>query len=259
MPEVVQAFVDAKGNVAPVRAIQRDLVTQYEHDIMKYAGSRALYVKDVFAQIPFQLDGNRRRFLLNSINPQARFERFKKDFVWLVNAGVGLKTDLVREPKMELSDTRQESRFKLFQSDTGMLLSRYGEAMARATYLDDRKTNLGGVYENVVAQELAAAGFDLYYYQHSSEGEVDFVMQTQSGAVVPLEVKSGRSPRRHAALDHLLASREHQIPYGVVLSRLNVEVDESARVRYLPLYMTMCFKDFGPAHEVPLVMQLDGI
>ena len=62
---------------------------QYEHDIIKYAGSRALYVKEIFEQLPLQLDGNKRRFLINSVNPQARFECYKKDFVWLTNAGVG--------------------------------------------------------------------------------------------------------------------------------------------------------------------------
>ena len=240
MPEVVQRFIDAGYNLAPVRSLQADLVRQYEHDIMKYAGSRALHVRDIFAQLPFQLDGNKRRFLVNAINPHARFERYRKDFVWLTNAGVALKTDLATDPKAELARSRQESKFKLYQSDTGMLLSRYVEAVARAVYLDDKKANLGGVYENVVAQELAAAGAELFYYQYSSEGEVDFVVETQDGNVVPVEVKSGRSPKRHAALDHLMESQEYDIPYGVVFSRLNVETDEQKRVRYLPFYMTMC-------------------
>lgn len=245
MPEVVQRYIDARYNLAPVRSLQQELVVQYEHDIMKYAGSRALHVKDIFEQLPLQLDGNKRRFMVNSVNPDARFERYKKDFVWLVNAGVGLKTDLVTEPKAGLARTRQESKFKLYQSDTGMLLARYAESIARATYLDDRSANLGGVYENAVAQELVAAGFGLFYYQHSTEGEVDFVVETDSGEVVPIEVKSGRTPRRHAALDHLMNSGEYGLPYGIVLSRLNVEVDKDKRVRYLPLYMTMCLDYAG--------------
>ena len=171
----------------------------------------------------------------------------------------GLKTDLVREAKVELARTRQESRFKLYQSDTGMLLSRYVEAVARGVYLDDRRANLGGVYENAVAQELAAAGLGLFYYQYSSEGEVDFVVETQAGEVVPLEVKSGRSPRRHAALDHLMRSGEYQLPYGIVLSRLNVEVDTQKRVRYLPLYMTMCLADLASAQVEPLVLELGDV
>ncbi len=254
MPEVVQRYIDAGYNLASVRTLQIELNRQYRHDISKYAGSRALYVSDIFDQLPLQLDGNKRRFMINSINPNARFERYRKDFVWLVNAGVALKCDLVREAKAELARTKQDSKFKLYQSDTGMLLSRYVESVTRATYLDDHRVNLGGVYENAVAQELTASSLAPYYYQYSSEGEVDFVVETPLGQVVPIEVKSGRSPRRHAALDHLMESKEYDLPYGIVLSRLNVEVDHRSRVRYLPLYMTMCLPALGSTNDVhPLV------
>lgn len=239
MPEVVRAFVDGKGSLAPVRALQQGLVRQYEHDISKYAGSRALHVKDIFDQLPIQLDGDKRRFMLNSIDESARYERYKKDFVWLVNAGVALKTDEVAEAKVELRNSRRESRFKLYESDTGMLVSRYAESLARSIYLDEREPNLGAVYENAVAQEFTAAGFALYYYQVSTRGEVDFVIETQTGRVVPLEVKSGRSFRAHKALENLLSIKEFGIDYGIVLSRCNVEYDSEKRVLYLPVYMTM--------------------
>lgn len=252
MPEVVRAFKDGKGSLAPVRAIQQGLVRQYEHDISKYAGERALHVKDIFDQLPIQLDGDKRRFMLNSVDANARYERYKKDFLWLVNAGVALKTDEVAEAKVELRGSRRESKFKLYESDTGMLVSRYVESLARSVYLDDKSPNLGAVYENAVAQELTAAGFGLYYYQVSTRGEVDFVIETQTGKVIPLEVKSGRSCRAHKALDNLLAIEEYGIEYGVVLSRCNVEFDEEGRVLYLPVYMAMFladlnrFEDDGP-------------
>lgn len=249
MPEVVQAFLDQKGSLAPVRRLQQELVRQYEYDISKYAGSRALHVKDIFEQLPIQLDGDQRRFMLNSVNPAARYERYKKDFIWLVNAGVALKTDEIAEAKVELRKSRRESKFKLYESDTGMLLSRYVESLARSVYLDDKTPNLGSIYENVVAQELASAGFDLFYYQVSTRGEVDFVIETQAGRVVPIEVKSGRSCRAHKALDNLLAVEEYDINQGIVLSRLNVEYDSSGRVLYLPLYMAMFLGELNTFEE----------
>lgn len=245
MPEVVRTFADGKGDLAPIRRLQQELVKQYKHDIGKYAGSRTLHVKDIFDMLPIQLDGEKRRFMLNSVDDNARYGRYKKDFVWLVNAGVALKTDEVAEAKIELRRSCRDSRFKLYESDTGMLISRYVESLARSVYLDDRTPNLGAVYENAIAQELAAAGFDLYYYQTSTRGEVDFVIETQTGEVVPIEVKSGRSCRAHKALDNLLAIEEYDINYGVVFSRLNVEFDVAKKILYLPLYMTMFLSDLN--------------
>ncbi len=239
MPEVVKAFVESRGSLAGVRTIQSDLVTQYRHDISKYAENRSLHVRDIFDGLPLQLDGDQRRFLVNSVDPNARYERYKKDFVWLRNAGVALKCDQIGEPKIPLDRTRRESKFKLYQSDTGMLVSRYGQSVARSVYLDERKPNLGGIYENVIAQELVAAGFVLRYWQVGTR-EVDFCVETASGSVLPIEVKSGRSMRTHASLDYIMQSGEYGVEQGVVLSRLNVEYDKTGRTVYLPFYMTMC-------------------
>ncbi len=243
MPDVVQRFVDAGTNLAPVRQLQQALVHQYEHDIAKRAGSRAAHVQGVFAQIPPQLQGRKRRFLINSVNPNARFERHEQDFTWLVHTGMALKVDLVPEPRGGFAGVRQASKFKLYQSDVGMLVSRYPDSVARAVYLGDCKATLGGVYENAVAQELVAAGLEPFYYQCSSEGEVDFIVESRAGEVVPIVANAGRTPRKHAALDRLLQSEEHGMPFGIVLSRLNVELDLERRVCYLPFYMTACLGD----------------
>ena len=234
MPEVVRALIDSGGDLAKVREIQSELVTGYRRDIAKYAGRRALNVQKIFDQIPLQLDNDSRRFVLNSINDEARYNAYRHDFVWLVNAGVGLKTNLVREPKRPLQMTERPGMFKLYQSDTGMLVSRYPVQTARDIYLDSKVSNLGGVYENALAQELVCKGHDLFYYVGKKRGEVDFVIESDAGVVVPIEAKSGRSARAHAALNNLLATKEYALDLGVVFSRLNVERD--GKVLYLPWY-----------------------
>ena len=40
-----------------------------------------------------------------------------------------------------------------------------------------RSINLGSVYETVVAQELRAHGFNLYYYDNKNNGEVDYLIE----------------------------------------------------------------------------------
>ena len=53
--------------------------------------------------------------------------------------------------------------------------------------------NYGSIYENAVAQELRAHGFDLYYYNSKKLGELDFLIQDRNDHVLPIEVKSGKS------------------------------------------------------------------
>lgn len=234
MPEAVAQLINSNGDLARVRQVLDDLNKQYRRDISKYAAARALQVQSIFDQLPVQLEGDTRRFVLNSVDPQARFEKYQRDFVWLTNAGVALKADLVDEPKSPLLKTANPMKFKLYQSDTGMLMARYPISLMQAAYLDEKAPNLGGVYENVVAQQLVAQGHRLYYYQTNKRGEVDFVVDAGNGKAVPIEVKSGRYYHAHAALDHVLETEGYNVDLGIVLSRGNVE--RSGKVLYLPLY-----------------------
>lgn len=245
MPEVVQAYVDSEYSLTQTRTLQLSLVKQYAQDISKYAGARALEVRSIFDQIPLQLEGDVHRFKLASLRKAARMESFHHDFLWLVNAGVGLQVLQTTEARCPLKRTEQASKFKLYESDTGMLVSRYPQSTARSIYLDMKDPNLGGVYENVVAQELTALGIPLWYYQSEQAGEVDFLMEGKSGNVIPVEVKSGRKVRAHAALDHLMGVREYKIKEAFVLSRNNLS--QQKRVTYAPLYMTFCLDELTEA------------
>lgn len=242
MPEAVARFIDTEGDLATVREVQEDLNRQYRRDISKYAGARSLQVQSIYDQLPVQLEGDSQRFVLNSIDPAARYEKYQRDFVWLQNAGVALKTEQVDEPKSPLRKTANAGKFKLYQSDTGMLLGRYPLDIAQATYLDEREPNLGGIYENAVAQELSAQGHELFYYQTKKRGEVDFVVDGPRGKTVAIEVKSGRYYHAHAALDNVLATKDYGVDLGIVLSRGNVERD--GKVLYLPLYALFVLPDY---------------
>lgn len=98
--------------------------------------------------------------------------------------------------------------------------------------------NHGAVYENVVAQELLAHGFEhLYYFNDKKQGEVDFVLEKGNGTILPVEVKSGKDYAFHLALNNILSNTEYNIPEAIVLCNDNVRVD--GKVVYLPVYMAM--------------------
>jgi len=89
------------------------------------------------------------------------------------------------------------------------------------------------LYENVVAQELHTHG-DVWFFRNRKAGEVDFVIERNEG-VVPIEVKSGKSYKRHSALNNILRTPNYGIEQAVVLCEQNVA--EEGKVIYLPIYM----------------------
>ncbi|MBE6479079.1 MAG: ATP-binding protein [Olsenella sp.] len=238
MPEAVQAYLDNGYDLGASREVQEGLVSLYREDIAKHAGDRVLQVKAIYDSIPAQLDKENKRFLLKQVKADAKFERYANDFAWLVGARAALKATCVTDPRPMLERSEEQGRFKLYLSDSGMLMSCYSTDVALAARSGERSVNFGGVYENVVAQELASAGVPLHYYHHTRLGEIDF-MGEAGGAALPIEVKSGKSYRRHVALNNLLRSDEYGIKKAYVLSEANVDSEqrEGGTVYYLPLYM----------------------
>lgn len=239
MPAAVAEGVGATRDLGAVRGVQQDLVRLYREDISKYAGSRSLQVKAIFDALPSELNKENKRFQMRAAGRDGKYERYANDFAWLVAACAALKTDNVTDPRPMLERTAEKNKFKLYSSDLGMLMAQYPAQTSMAALVGEKSVNFGAVYENYVAQELAAAGDALFYYRNNRRGEVDFLLELASGGVLPIEVKSGKDYKLHTALNNLLGTEEYGIEEAVVLSEANVSVEErfGKRVSYLPLYM----------------------
>lgn len=145
----------------------------------------------------------------------------------------------VEEPKSPLLLAKTRNLFKLFQSDVGLLSSQFADGIQLRLLNDSQSINFGSIYENLVAQELKAHGFDLYYYNSKRLGELDFVIEYR-GEVLPIEIKSGKDYERHNALGNVTSSAEFDIHEALVLCNGNVKVD--GKVIYMPIYMLMFLK-----------------
>ena len=146
----------------------------------------------------------------------------------------------VSAPVLPLLLNEKSSLFKLFLSDTGMLTTLYGRATKMQLLSDNQNINNGAIYENIVAQELKAHGFKLYYYNSKRFGELDFVIEYK-GKVLPIEVKSGKSYQRHSALNNIMGISDYSIEEAFVFSNYNVEVKDN--FIYYPIYMVMFLSD----------------
>lgn len=245
MPASVSAFVEGANNLTVTREVNAGIVEDYRYDISKYASKRSLLIQGIFDSIPSQLDKQNKRFRLDSIKNGAIFDRYEDDFVWIIDAGVALPAYCVSEPKKPLARTAQKNKFKLYESDTGLLLSQYEPSVTTDVVVGESKTNFGSVYENSVAQELACQIPELYYYYSSKNGEVDFLVTQNDGRALPVEVKSGKDYKLYTSLNTLLGFDEYGISEAVVLSMANVSQSyrQGKPLWYLPLYMSFCIAE----------------
>ncbi len=239
MPDAVATFVDT-GNVDEVRNVHNNLHALYRQDITKYAPAELrLVIRDIYDLIPSELGSKNKRFKLSSIEGVKRFAQVTDHFLWLVKAGVALSVYNVTAPVSPLLFGEQRNLFKLFYLDTGMLMSTYPKRAAQSvlggSQTDGPEMNMGGVYEGFVAQELRTHGFALRYFSSKKIGELDFVEECQDGRILAIEVKSGGSFTRHAALDNALAVKDYTIDEAIVFAHTNVHRDGG--LLYLPIFM----------------------
>ena len=122
-------------------------------------------IDEIFKLIPSELNAKNKRFILKNLNENFKFNRYEDSFLWLKNAGVAIPTYNVEEPKVPFILNKQRNLFKLFQNDVGLLAYQYADGIQLRILSGDVNINFGAVYENAVAQELHAQGFeDLYYF-----------------------------------------------------------------------------------------------
>lgn len=234
MPQAVDAFTSSQ-NISLVRERQEDILRLYRYDISKYAEQgRRLAIREIYDQMPAQLDSQSKRFNFSTIAPKGTYERYKDDFLWLIDAGVAIPVRNVREPKRPLRLVEDRSFFKLFMNDVGLLTAACGIESVRNILANDVDVNYGSIYENVVAQELSAHGSSVRFFRNRKQGELDFVIE-YGEKIVPIEVKSGKNYKRHSALNNVLDVKNYGIDQAIVLCEDNVSV--AGKIVYLPVYM----------------------
>ncbi|MGN0336377.1 MAG: DUF4143 domain-containing protein [Lachnospiraceae bacterium] len=193
-------------------------------NIAKYDPEEKLYLKDIFELIPSEINSKNKRFILKNLNENFKFSRYQNSFIWLKEAGVALPVYCVQEPVVPLLLSKSTNLFKLFLSDVGLLASMYADGLQLKILNNEKNINFGAIYENAIAQELKAAGFDLYYFQSKKQGELDFVIEYR-GKVLPIEVKSGKAYARHQALDNVLSNENYEIDEAIVFCQENIRMD----------------------------------
>ena len=240
MPDAVKTYIATK-DIREVDKVQRDIVTLYKEDFSQYESEdKRLKLISIYDIIPTELNKQNKKFVFTMLDKELKFDRYENSFLWLKDAGVVLPVYNVDAPVLPLKASKNSNVFKLFSSDTGLLTSAYPAETKIELLNKNAEINNGAHFENAVAQQLTANGFEPYFCKKKNTGELDILIE-MGGKVVPIEVKSGKSYKIHKALDNFMGISDYHIEKAYVFSTGNVE--KEGAVTYLPIYMCYLLKE----------------
>lgn len=251
MPDAVKKYIETK-DIREVDKIQRDIVELYKEDFSQYEHEdKKLKLKSIYEIVPAELNKQNKKFVFTMLDKELKFDRYENSFLWLKDAGVVIPVYNAASPVIPLLASKSSNVFRLFSSDIGLLTSAYPAETKIELISQNGEVNNGAHFENAVAQQLLANGFEPYFCKKKNVGELDFLIE-MGGRVVPIEVKSGKNYKSHKALDNYLDVSEYHLERAYVFSTSNVEKEEN--IIYLPIYMSYLLKE--PKIE-QLIVNLD--
>jgi len=201
--------------------------------------------------VPSTLENKKKRIVIKDIENKnwKRSDNYLEEFDYLISAGVALEVRAISKPSYPLVENSGKNLLKLYLNDVGILSALYYRNNIKAIMDDIRSINLGSVYETVVAQELKAHGYNLYYYDNKKNGEIDFLIDDPDNlSNIPLEVKSGKDYSIHSALSRFLTLKEYNVKRAFVLSN-EQQVYTKEGITYLPIYYVMFFENVSNVIE----------
>ncbi len=199
MPEVVRRYTEEQ-DLLSVRDTQRDLLRAYENDFSKYApNDLAERIRLVWRAIPANLAKENRKFMFSKISKSARAREYEDALQWLIDSSLAHRVRCVTSPETPLTSHEEESVFKVYLSDVG-LLGALNNLDAR-TLLEGNSlfsSYKGSLAEQFALQEILAAGQvggAHYYKNEKTRNEIDFLVDGNRlmPAAIPIEVKSGEN------------------------------------------------------------------
>ena len=240
MPQAVNVFI-ATNNIMKVREVHTSIHELYGIDAAKYDKENRLKIQRIYSLIPSFLENKKKRVVIKDIEDikGKRFDNYRDEFDYLIQAGVALEVKAISNPIFPLIESSAKNLLKLYFNDIGLLTNVLYRNNIMAVLNEENSVNLGSVYESVVAQELKAHGKNLFYYDNKTKGEVDYLIDDYDNlSVLPIEVKSGKDYYVHTALNHFVSNEDYRINKAIVLSNeRNVIVKD--KIFYMPIYYSM--------------------
>lgn len=242
MPDVVRGYIET-GTFSGSLQIQEQIRLDYEEDVRKYAeGLDQTKIISVYRSVPAQLAKENKKFQFNKINRNARSREYTGCIEWLIDAGVVTECNCLFYPELPLKGNADDSKFKLYYPDTGLLVSSLDEEAQ-----EDLRVNKnlgvykGALYENFIAEAFTKQGLGLFYYKkENSTLEEDFFVRSKN-ELIPVEVKSNKN--RSRSLEALIKNKNYgDIRHGIKLGDFNIGY--AGNIYTFPYFCAFMMKEY---------------
>lgn len=244
MPQAVDTYIET-NNLMEVDRVKRNIIQLYEDDFYKIDSSGRLSM--LFDAIPAQLNSNASRYqVASAIGNNTDSEKVLQLISELRESMTINMAYHANDPNVGMSLAIDLNKYKMYIGDTGLFITLafkdkdFTENIIYQKLMSDKlDTNLGYVYENMVAQMLTATGNRLFYYTFPTETgkhnyEIDFLL-SRGNKICPIEVKSS-GYKRHASLDAFCKKFSSRILQRYIIYTKDLQKDE--QTLFLPVYLT---------------------
>lgn len=242
MPQAVNAYLET-NNFSVVDQAKRGIIKIYQDDFQKLDPSGRL--ETLFMEIPSQLSQNSNRYKPSSVIGKTDDDKLLELLRDLDDSKTTLFSYHSNDPNVGMSLTKDISKYKIFCADTGLFVTLafwdkdHTENEIYQKLLNDKlSTNLGYVYENIIAQMLAASGNKLFYYTWPKDAthnyEIDFLL-SRGSKLYPIEVKSS-GYNTHKSLDAFCEKFSPIVDKRYLIYTKDLKKDEATLL--LPVYLT---------------------
>ena len=196
MPEAVLSF-SRNRDWKEVRALQTAILSSYQRDMSKHAPSEIVpRIVDLWKSLPAQLSKENRKFVYGVVREGARAREYEIALQWLQDAGLIYKVCNVKAPRLPLVSYEDRAAFKIFVLDVGLLGAMSSLKPTTIVAGNSIFTEFkGALTEQYVFQQLILRYSPYYYSKAASTQEIDFLLQDDEDAIVPLEVKAETNVR----------------------------------------------------------------
>ena len=234
MPEVVANYIETDSLINAVD-VQYLILTSYQNDVTKYTGSsEANKILATFNSIPNQLAKDNKKFQYKIIQNGGTSTIFGNSINWLENAGIALKC-VKTKIGVPIKAYEEMESFKLYMNDVGLLtdLSNFPPFFIKSIGALN-ETSFGMLTENYVASQFKYNGLNLNYWQ-SNTSEIAFILQSEKGLIIPVEVKTGTNTKSKSLNNYV---KEYNPKYSIRVSAKNFGFKNN--IKSVPLYAVFC-------------------
>ena len=235
MPEVVKEYINSKSLVTAID-FQKAIIESYKNDITKYSEPNdATKILATFDSIPIQLAKDNKKFQYKLVQKGGTSTIFGNSINWLVNAlvvNMCIKTKIGLPLKMY----EELESFKLYMNDVGLLtnLSEFPLYLIKNREAVN-EVMLGMITENYVASSLKFSGLNLNYWKNEFDSKLDFILQSEKGLIIPLEVKTSNHTKSKSLNNYM---KKYKPKYGIRISEKNFGFKNN--IKSVPLYAVFC-------------------